>query len=451
MSTSGRPFYDLQSESSNQIDANVRTPSESSQLYQAQETLYQFFLEVVRQWPPEEVLLEFKRLFYQNDLASSEAVQAVHQLVLQNDETEFRNTLKRCCYILVNNWDAMRQYKAIQNLVRSFQDSTIDNQTISPSIKRLRNWVENFKNSQDYEELKLFTARHEEQQKARWIRRYASYLLVPQYVNISNPIEQREAARALSRQLKDRFKFDLAMYIARSQSATSPEKLLKNPTVLGDNVLMLIKAIVAKRGQYSYANLANLFINQIQNLNYKEFKLSLQKYLIFMVDHHSDHAIALQSKLAERLDSLYLDYDSVPLNDALILRTCNRVIETLTTENRNDPSPLFVLLLSQGNPMTLVIVLLKIVLVCHASRSHLEAQIAALIHYYEQFSEQECSWIINFLEMFNVTFAIHAENVQYNLVNMQQVQETDSQANLDQYRIFSQIKPIIRPKPDSSP
>ena len=56
-----------------------------------------------------------------------------------------------------------------------------------------------------------------------------------------------QAARALSQQLKDRFKFDLAMYVARSQSATSPEQLPKNPTALGDNVLMLIKAIVTRR------------------------------------------------------------------------------------------------------------------------------------------------------------------------------------------------------------
>lgn len=446
---SGRQSHDLQFEDEVDASASLSTSSEIPEIYQAQETLYQFLLEVVKQWLPEEVLLEFKRLFfYQVDLANSQAVQAVHQLVLHNDETEFRNALKRCCYILVNNWDAARQYKAIQALIQSFEDFTIDAQTISFSSKRLRTWVENFRNSHDYEELKLFTARYEDQQKEKWISRYTSYLLVPQYVDINNPIEQREAARALSRQLKDRFKFDLAMYIARSQSASSSEKMPKNPTALGDNVLMLIKAIVAKRGQFSYANLANIFINQIQSLNYQEFKQSLLKYLIFSVEHHSDSAIALQSKLAEKLESLYLDYDAAPLSDALILRTCNRMIETLTTENRKDPSQLFGLLLSQGNPMTLVIVLLKIVLICNASRSHLEAQIAALIRYYEQLPEQDCSWIIHFLEIFNVTFAIHAENVQYNLVKMQ---EAVSQATLDHYRIFSQMKPIIRtpPEPES--
>ncbi len=469
--TSGRYPYEQRSEAENQRewtersiddamdwaaieDQETQAQSESLETCQAQETLYLFLLEAVKQWSPEEVLLEFKRLFfYPVDLASSGAVHAVYQLVFQDNEVEFRNALKRSCYILINNWDAARQYPAIQKLVQSFQEFTIETRTISPSLKRLKSWIENFRNSKDYEDLKLFTARYETQQKEKWISRYTSYLLVPQFVDLKNPIEQREAARALSRQLKDRFKFDLAMYIAKSQSATSAEKLPKNPTALGDNVLMLIKAIVAKRGQYSYENLASLFINQIQTLNYKEFKQSIQKYLIFSVGHSGEFAIALHDRLAERLNSLYLDYDEVPLNDALILRTCNRIIETLTTENRKDPAALFVLLLSQGNPITLVIVLLKLILICNASRSHLEAQIATLIRYYEQLPEQECRWVVNFLEIFNVTFAIHAENVQYNLVKMQKAQEAAPQAkiNLDHYRIFSQMKPIIRSKLPAQP
>ncbi|MCY6493317.1 hypothetical protein [Leptolyngbya sp. GGD] len=433
-----------------EVDVAALEPSRTEwvepSIHQAQETLYRFLLEVVKQWPPEEVLLEFKRLFfYLGDTATSGAAQAVHQLVISNNQVAFKNTLKRACYILVNNWDAARQYKSIQELVRSFQEIAIAAPSISPSANRLKAWIEDFRNSQDYTDLKLFTARYEEQPKEKWVSRYTSYLLVPQYVDTKNPIEQREAARALSRQLKDRFKFDLAMYIAKSQSATSAEKMPKNPTALGDNVLMLIKAIVARRGQYSYANLAHIFINQIQTLNYQQFKQSLQKYLIFSVDHHSQFAAEFEARLVEKLEALYPDYEQRALSDALVLRTCNRLIEALTTENRKDPSPLFVLLLAQGNPMTLVIVLLKLVLICNASRSHLEAQIAALIRYYEQLPEQECHWVVNFLEFFNVTFAIHAENVQYNLVKMQETPPT--QTTLDHYRIFSQMKPIIRPQP----
>lgn len=431
---------------------------------QAQEAIYSFLLGIVKKWPPEEVLLEFKRLFiYHVDSINSEALQSVYEIVFANNEEDFRNTLKRCCYILVNNWDATRNYKPIQELVQIFSDPCVARQTASPTLKRLRLWVNNFVQGKDYEELRLFVSRYEEQGHSAWSTRYTSYLLVPQYIDLNNPIEQREAARALSKQLKDRFKFDLAMYIARSQSSLavrSPlERQPKNPTVLGDEVLRLIKTLVAKRGPFSYVNVANIFANQTKNLPYRDFKQSLQRYLVFSVENQ-DFVETLQTQLATKLENLYAEHDHETVGHALILRTCNRVIEFLTTENQHDPSQLFVLLLSQGNPITLVIVLLKIILICRHARTHLEARIAELIRYYQDYPEEECSWVVNFMEIFNVTFAIYAENVQYNLIKMEA--EAPQPAQLfdpDQYRIFSQLKagqalsevlPEILPEPIDS-
>ncbi|UBF29362.1 hypothetical protein K9N68_16910 [Kovacikia minuta CCNUW1] len=424
----------------NETPARMNKSGRSIQ--QAQESIYHFFLGVVKKWPPEEVLLEFKRLFvYHVDSISADAMQALYEIVFSNNEEEFRNTLKRCCYILVNNWDATRNYKPIQDLIKTFSELSINRKTASPTLKRLRQWVENFVGSKDFEELKLFASRYEDHDRGPWAARYTSYLLVPQYIDLRNPIEQREAARTLSKQLKDRFKFDLAMYIARSQTKAPAQRVPKNPTALGDEVLRLIKAIVAKRGPFSYSNLANIFTNQIKNLPYKEFKLSLQQYLTFAIENQ-EFVEALQTKLAEKLDILYASHNEETVSNALILRTCNRVIEYLTTENQEEPSQLFILLLSQGNPVTLVIVLLKTILICKHARTHLEACIAQLIKYYQNYPEDECAWVVNFLEVFNVTFTIHTENVQYNLIKMEVDEPTPTtfMFDPDKYRIFSQLK-----------
>jgi hypothetical protein len=396
----------------------------------------------VKKWPPEEVLLEFKRLFiYHVDSVSTGAMGAVYEIVFSNNQEEFRNTLKRCCYILINNWDASRNYKPIRDLVLVFDDKTFNHYTSSPTLKRLRIWINEFVVSEDFEELKLFTSRYEEQGRGPWSSRYTSYLLVPQYIDLTNPVEQREAARTLSKQLKDRFKFDLAMYIAKSQIRTSTNRPPKNPTALGDEALRLIKMIVAKRGQFSYVNLANIFLNQIERLTYQEFKHSLQNYLAFSVENTA-LGEALRSKLSERLDNLYVSHNNEVLTNALLLRTCNRTIDCLTTEGEEEPSSLFVRLLSHGNPITLVIVLLKLILICRHSRTHLEAQIAALIKYYQNCSEDECTWLVSFLEVFNVTFAIYAENVQYNLIKMNVAEIQEPQVfDPDMYRVFSQLKP----------
>ena len=128
----------------------------------------------------------------------------------------------------------------------------------------------------------------------------------------------------------------------------------------------------------------------------------------------------LQTRIADKLSNLYEEHQDDVVTPALILRTSNRMIEFLTMENKNEPSSLFVLLLSQGNPMTLVVTLLKLMLMSKNSRTHLDARIADLLRYYEEIPEQDCRWVVNFLEIFNVTFTIYGDNVQYNLIRMKE-------------------------------
>ncbi len=422
-------------------------------LSQAQQVIYDFLLDIVKAWPPDDVLDEFRHLFIQHiDSVSSQTLPALHVILFSNDEVEFRNTIKRCCYILVNNWEVARQFDYIQALVNVFDDPLLQRRTLSPTLKRLRHWLSNFIASQDFQDLRLFAARLTEDRTinrpGEWVNRYTSYLLVPQYVNETNPLEQRQAAKALSRRLKDQFKFDLAMYTAYSQSALSSRQSIKNPTALGDSTLRLIKAIVAKRGDFSYRNLSRLFLEQTRNTSYANFKANLPKYLLYTV---SANPIARQidSHLRARLSTLYTDDDSQLLDPSLLLRTCNRVIDYLMTEDQEQPSPLFSLVLSQGNALTLAIILLKLVLISRNSQLYLEVRVADLIRYYERFPRNECQWVINFLEVFQVTFAIYAENIEYNLIRIDESAEspsllTYSLEEMEAFRIFSQRMGLSR-------
>lgn len=408
---------------------------------QAQEMIYQFLLSLVRQQPPAKVLLEFKHLFldYEPTSCNKEALRSLAQLISTNQEKDFCYTLKRSCYILVNNWDTSRNHSFIKELVELLTNFELSSKRLSPIQNRLIIWLNNFVNSQDYCELKLFLSKYGYPDKVHWSSRYTSYLLVPQYTNLDNPVEQREAARTLSKKLKDKFKFDLAMYTARYESPIPDDKIHKNPTGLGDEVIRFIKMIVAKRGNFSYENLASIFLKQTQDLNYKKFKISLQKYLIFSVIN-KDFVEVFNKKLFKKLGTLYQEHNQDQVTEALLLRTSNRVIDYLTTEDHNEPSDLFILLLSHGHPLTLVIVLLKIILICPNARIHLETCIAKLIQYYVDYPENECKWVVNFFEVFNITFAIHAGNVQYNLIKMETKGANDSDTPIDTYRVFSQLR-----------
>jgi hypothetical protein len=431
------------------IEQNEFGPRHGLSLVQAQQVIYDFLLEIVKIWHPDDVLEEFRHLFIQHtDSVSSQTLPALHVILFANNENEFRNTIKRCCYILVNNWEVARHFDAIQSLVDLFADPLLQRRTISPTLKRLRYWLIKFIQSEDFEELRLFAARYSEERTLNrpdeWANRYTSYLLVPQYVNEANPIEQRQAARSLSRRLKEKFKFDLAMYTAYGDLGEVNGRAVKNPTALGDNALRLVKAIVARRGEFSYKNLARLFLEQTQDSTYKEFKGSLTRYLLYTVSANPI-SLQIQDYLDTRLADLYSDSDPQSWDSSLLLRTSNRVIDFLMTENQEQPSPLFSMILSQGNALTLAIILLKLVLISRQSLPYLEARIASLIRYYEQFPRGECQWVINFLEVFQITFAIYGDNIEYNLVKIDDVDETDvrttflsSQQNLETFRIFSQ-------------
>ncbi|MEO1401808.1 MAG: hypothetical protein AAFV72_11250 [Cyanobacteria bacterium J06635_1] len=416
----------------------------------AQSALYDFFLQSVNREKTEDTLAAFRRLFTESTQSTTwDLAAALHALIIANDEGEFQHTLKRVCYILINNWGLQRHPDAIQKLVNIFQDQALLKPGFSLVNKRLREWLRGFVCSDHYKELKLFAARHHEE--AHWCDRYTSYLLVPQYVNLKNPVEQRKAAHSFSHRLREEFRFDLAMYTARSEGnlttsegeyTVPPEKALylpKNPTVLGDTVLTLVKVLLLRPGEFSYTNLASVFRQQVRHLSYRDFKRALLQYLLFALPLSSTADILKQS-LGEPLMGLYTHRDREEINDALILRTCNSLINELLTHDREYPSPLFARVMAQGNPLYLVLVLLKISLFCRHVQTHLELRIADLIRYYEGCAEADCSWVINFFEMFRITFAIFGERTRYNLVRVGQSKPALAPpVSLDDYRIFSQM------------
>jgi hypothetical protein len=400
------------------------------------ETICEFLLSIVKTWTPDTVLTEFRQLFIQYAQADGVALECLAEIVLANREQEFGSLLRRACYILINNWDMARHRVYIPDLIHLFEDPSLKEETNILILGRLRDWVNNFINSQDFEALKLVTARYEDRGNGHWSRRYTSYLLAPQYANLENPLEQRQVAQKVSRQLKDKFKFDLAMYTARSECINANLNDLVNPTSLGDEVLRLVKKVVVKRGTYSYPNLAKIFLQQTENLNFQVFKVSLLEYLFFGIEV-DEFAGLLKNRLREQLDSLYVSYEDQAIDESLLLRTVKRLTECLTIEKSGEPSPLFVLLSSQQNPLVLVILLLKLTLICRNVRMHLEVCIAHLVRYYAGYQEQDCAWVIQFLELFTIVLTIYSENVEYSLVNMQNLAKTRMKADLEVHRVFS--------------
>jgi hypothetical protein len=412
-------------------------------VFAAQEIVYKFFIYHINNSEPEVSLQEFKKIFIELIApVNPKLIQSLYIIIEFNSQQEFNNLFKRCSYILLNNWISNKQYELARKLITIISERTISEPHADNILKRLKVWLTNFVSSQDYENIKLFVLKYGDYRpvEKHWTSRYQPYLLATQYLDTKNTLEARQTAKLLSQKLKDKYKFDLAMYTSRSQSATFKFKNYHNPTLLGEEALRLIKIILVNRGSLNYRSLANLFISHSQNITYKQFKESLIKYLCYYNEKKNSSDIYHQ-QLINILDNFHPQNDEESLNSSLLLRTCNYLIKCLTVENSGEPTALFLIFVTQLNPLTLAILMLKIILISPYSQTYLELCFARLIEYYQDNSAAECQWLIKFLEVCQIALTIYGDNVQYNLVNMSDNnQEEHLFIDLNNCRVFSQHK-----------
>ncbi|MCC3418211.1 MAG: hypothetical protein JGK28_09625 [Microcoleus sp. PH2017_07_MST_O_A] len=412
-------------------------------VFAAQEIVYKFFIYHINNSEPEVSLQEFKKIFIELIApVNPKLIQSLYIIIEFNSQQEFNNLFKRCSYILLNNWISNKQYELARKLITIISERTLSEPHADNILKRLKVWLTNFVSSQDYENIKLFVLKYGDYRpvEKHWTSRYQPYLLATQYLDTKNTLEARQTAKLLSQKLKDKYKFDLAMYTSRSQSATFKFKNYHNPTLLGEEALRLIKIILVNRGSLNYRSLANLFISHSQNITYKQFKESLIKYLCYYNEKKNSSDIYHQ-QLINILDNFHPQNDEESLNSSLLLRTCNYLIKCLTVENSGEPTALFLIFVTQLNPLTLAILMLKIILISPYSQTYLELCFARLIEYYQDNSAAECQWLIKFLEVCQIALTIYGDNVQYNLVNMSDNnQEEHLFIDLNNCRVFSQHK-----------
>jgi hypothetical protein len=438
----------------NNILPEVRSAQPTAQLqkseltvFAAQEIVYKFFIYHINNSEPEVSLQEFKKIFIELiPPVNPKLIQSLSTIIEFNSQQEFNNLFKRCCYILLNNWISNKQYELARKLITIISEKPLSEPQTDNILKRLKVWLTNFVSSQDYENIKLLVLKYGDYQpvEKHWTSRYQPYLLATQYLDTKNTLEARQTAKLLSQKLKDKYKFDLAMYTSRSQSAAFKSKNYHNPTLLGEEALRLIKIILVNRGSFNYRSLANIFITQSQNITYKQFKESLIKYLCYYNEKKYSSNIYHQ-QLINSLDNFHSQNDEESLNSSLLLRTCNYLIKCLTVENSGEPTALFLIFATQLNPLMLAILMLKIILISPYSQTYLELCFARLIEYYQDNSAAECQWLIKFLEVCQIALTIYGDNVQYNLVNMSDKhQEEELYLDLNNCRVFSQHKQILK-------
>ncbi|MCA6596254.1 MAG: hypothetical protein ACK5EU_05215 [Pseudanabaena sp.] len=415
----------------------------SGSLEKAQQHIYSFFLTIIKHYQVEDILRQFERLFINyGEIDNVEVYNALGEIIFYNKEYEFKNILLRCCYILNNNWALNGNISACQKLVDLFLSHSISLPTKINKLKKLRQWLQNFIQSDEYKTLRSLSGRSGVNKNYHnWSERFSSYLLISEYTDFNKSTEQRQYAGTLARKIKKQFKFDLALYTARIESKTGSASQRQNPTTLGDGVLILIKKILNKRGNEDLRSLAKRFRAQVDDVTFAEFKDYLLDYLgISRNDFEIPEIMRLT--VVQKFSRFHEHQNDQFMTVNLFNVACNQVLRYLLLNKRRQPSELLQLSLESNNLLRYVVLLLKVVLICPKSRLYLESYIAELIKFYSSYDEVECRCFIVFLDMLNVTLAIFDKDTDYSLVKMKNLENDFTDISLENYRIFSQSKSL---------
>ncbi|MFN9396989.1 MAG: hypothetical protein ACK6BN_14305 [Pseudanabaena sp.] len=415
----------------------------SGSLEKAQQHIYSFFLTIIKHYQVEDILRQFERLFINyGEIDNVEVYNALGEIIFYNKEYEFKNILLRCCYILNNNWALNGNISACQKLVDLFLSHSISLPTKINKLKKLRQWLQNFIQSDEYKTLRSLSGRSGVNKNYHnWSERFSSYLLISEYTDFNKSTEQRQYAGTLARKIKKQFKVDLALYTARIESKTGSASQRQNPTTLGDGVLILIKKILNKRGNEDLRSLAKRFRAQVDDVTFAEFKDYLLDYLgISRNDFEIPEIMRLT--VVQKFSRFHEHQNDQFMTVNLFNVACNQVLRYLLLNKRRQPSELLQLSLESNNLLRYVVLLLKVVLICPKSRLYLESYIAELIKFYSSYDEVECRCFIVFLDMLNVTLAIFDKDTDYSLVKMKNLENDFTDISLENYRIFSQSKSL---------
>lgn len=426
--------------------SNRNTDITAGSVEKAQEKIYSFFQKILKFYRHEVILNQFSLLFIKyEEINNIEPYDALGEIIFHNKEDEFKNTLLRCCYILNNNWAINGNIDACRQLVDLFLADSIGIPTKITKLRILRLWLQRFIQSDEYTTLRLLSGRagiHKNYHN--WADRFSSYLLTSEYSDLSNSEEHRQYAETLSRKLKKKFKFDLALYTARLDSKSGANAQLKNPTSLGDGVLILVKKILNSQRNLNFKNNAQKFYDEAYSMSFLEFKNNFLVYIGLSKDS-LDISSHIRLSITQKLISLHNSCNHEKLTIGLLHITFNRVLQLLLLNEFRQPSEFIKLTLSRNNNLSSVILLLKIVLVFPNSRLYLENHVADLIKFYSSHDEDECRDFITFLDVLNVTLTIFDNDTDYSLIKMRNVEDKLAELSLENYRIFSQSKPLQSP------
>ena len=417
---------------------NTWTDSYNRPSYEAEQLLYNHWLELVLVEQPAEIINRFRTLFIHCDRYPDRSiVEALEKIATSKEaEPELKYILNRCCHIAINRWQTQpNKQAAIPELIAVFEEvpKVIFGYNQSRAIGHITKLVNEFTESEQYLTLKrlskVISHNSEDSNHTKTPTNLALGTLIPRYpylyshclLSDDSNYEQQKVIKKIQAGKQQQFEINLSQYVAhqvrKNEIARRGTSLsfgrtiqnIKNPTLLSDTELFFaLKQFVGKvEAGNTYRQIAGSFLaNTSQSQSYGSFKDDLYEYLISSVTHYDYGKGQFKDKLYKQLQSTFPHSDSQQFNEFLMMRTCSQLLNFLVVESQKRPNHfVFIDLISNLGPTETTGLLLKIVLICDKVKPYLEKRLAILFGHYEFSARTGVMWLVKALENLNLALS----------------------------------------------
>jgi hypothetical protein len=319
-------------------------------LFEIEEIICEYFFAKIEEESPQWILDEFDNLFILGAKISNKGIKKyLDKLIVAHEEQIFIHTLKRCCFILLNNWKTLRNYDYCDRLI-TFLNGVKNNVVIPHNITdelRIR-WIIRFLKSDDYEIMKNFAAQHMGADP-----NFAKYLYSVPRTKIKANLNNTEYVEYLSQKYNKKF----------------------------------IKKYTLKAKMFNEKSLGDFYFN-VKNDLYEYLFDGMTSYPLFDL---------IREKVYHDIEHYYKDEPEKIWDHNLAIRTCNKILDKITISKEKSPSSVFMCLITQGSLNIWINLIIKIVLVVPDCNKYLDHCITSLMEYYRESQSFDFEWLINML------------------------------------------------------
>ena len=407
-----------------------------------EQTIYQHLLECVRVESPDQVLQRFQSLFIQGGGYPEPGIRMALQDLMRSGQgrQSFLPFFNRCCFILINRWQMnLFQRDAVVQLVEMLHQCRGPSMIVGqPSpAGRLRFLVQEYVRSPLFQKLRQLADflnpknDHDERRPLSSLLYRYPYLYAHCLTNQEDTEEYQKMIVTAQQSAKQKFEQELSSYLTHAliQDKPAQQRIISptessswyNPTLLNHQELCsTLKHYVAKvdaRG--SYQDMAQQFwAPGHQPQSYAGFKNALYDYVTSSIPAKFSQS-RFNVHLKGYLDHLYADSDASAVNDFLVVRTCNQLLNFMVIESRQRPNhTVFMNLLNNLGSTVTTGLLLKVVLLTRKVKPYLERRLSILFQHYEAHQRGSVQWLVTCLEKLNLAWTAHFSSQNFSYVNL---------------------------------